>query len=515
MKYYYKSLLLFFTIFFFYLIFLPSAHFPSDTLYSLETAKSISKGKLSVLPDEKLPNLAVGREGRFYSKYGLGYALIFLPAALISRIITSEPASEYVFIALASFTNTIAATVIIFCFVILFRKFGYSGKVVYFSALSIAIASVLLPYSKINHTEIPSTALLMIFFVLYSDSSRPGIRRLMAMGTIASLLILLKIGNIVYFMTILGSGLFIILKDKWSFRKIISFSGVPLITVTFMLFYNYYRFSDPFNFGYGSEQRMFVTPVYIGLTGLLFSPSKSLFLFSPLVIPSVIGLAKCLKKSLFTVIPAAIMIIGNICFYARWHDWHGGWSWGPRLIVPSIILLHMFLPEFIAAFRRNLFAILIYIILFSSAIYVNILGASVWYQQIYYFHHDYNSVKNSHVVIATKIFLHKISKDDEIYECKYFNCDCTAGHFKRLWGDLVEESNSIHFNKYETFRGFAFPWSTLRRNFQIEYLWIIPCILATLSAIGSILLWKMSAGEKGSPQRKSFIWITQIIVSSQ
>jgi hypothetical protein len=75
----------FFASLFFFAIFAPSGHMPSDTRYSLATAQSICSGSLSIRPSENLPHLSKGTHERFYSKYGPGYAMLFVPSAIVAN----------------------------------------------------------------------------------------------------------------------------------------------------------------------------------------------------------------------------------------------------------------------------------------------------------------------------------------------------------------------------------------------------------------------------------------------
>ncbi len=141
--------------------------------------------------------------------------------------------------------------------------------------------------------------------------------------------------------------------------------------------FNGLRFGVDLTSGYGdqSEGVKFTTPLLVGLHGLLFSPGKGLFFFSPALVLGVWGWCR---------IPAAYRWIRNLAIasylpfflgMAMWQNWDGGWCWGPRHIVqigPPIMLGAVFLfwgpVSFAARISRS--AIL------AVAVFVQIYGST-------------------------------------------------------------------------------------------------------------------------------------------
>jgi hypothetical protein len=114
--------------------------------------------------------------------------------------------------------------------------------------------------------------------------------------------------------------------------------GVPLAAcLALVLWHNAVRFGSPFDSGYSDEG--FTTPLYVGLYGLLLSSGKSIVLYSPIVLLAPPGLV-----FLWRWRPAEALLIGSLAlvtllYYAAWWAWYGGWSWGPRFLVPTLPFL--------------------------------------------------------------------------------------------------------------------------------------------------------------------------------
>jgi len=257
---------------------------PSDTEYGIATAGSLVRhGTLAVAPTARLNRLLQGSDGKFYSRYGIGYALLFVPVILVSDGVAAISGNRRDFVEqfIVSFTNTFAAAVIILLFFQLFIMLGYSHRVSLAAVIGIGCASLLLPYSKIIHSELPDTILLLLFvrIVIVSRNIDPATG--LQLGVIASLLILLKPGNVCYAAVIGIYGMLSLVKSRRSIRGVLIMIACGVITIAGMMVLNRIRFGSVFNTGYGAEQGQFTTPLLHGLAGLLFSPSKSLFLFSP------------------------------------------------------------------------------------------------------------------------------------------------------------------------------------------------------------------------------------------
>ena len=109
--------------------------------------------------------------------------------------------------------------------------------------------------------------------------------------------------------------------------------AVPGIAATFA--YNIARFGHPLSFGY--EDVGFTTPLLTGLSGLLFEPRKSLLLFAPIaaVLPLALWHLWRSDRAGFVLIAANFGI--TFAAVAMWFAWHGGWCWGPRLLIPGLV----------------------------------------------------------------------------------------------------------------------------------------------------------------------------------
>lgn len=485
----------------FFSIVTPMGNVPSDTEYSIATAESlVHHGSPGVAPTPRLRQLRKGVDQQYYSRYGIGYAVLFVPAVVISDIAGTlfHLNREYVEQVIVSFCNTILASLILVLFYDLFGTLGYSHRISLVSIAGIGCASILLPYSKIIHSEIPATVVLLLFVQTVIAKRMLDVRTGLRLGVYASLLMLFKPGNICYAVIIALYGLWLARKKRSTPAGFLVMAGAVLITGFFMMMLNKIRYGSLFDTGYGTEQFLFTTPLITGLAGLLLSPSKSMFLFSPLTVICTIALPRLFRRWGDVAAVLVGLVVLPLLFYAKWHDWHGGWSWGPRLIVPSIILLHLSFAECIIWCKTNRAVKYVVVVSAVAGCMINIPGSLVWYQQIYHFHQDYTSVARSHPAIALKLLVNKVHDRDEVYSCSDYGLDCKSVDYEKIFHVNVR-NDSIGFSGFEKFQGLAVMWDGVHRNFNMHFLWCIPCGLLLLCLYGCYRAWNFV------PERKSAV----------
>jgi hypothetical protein len=102
-----------------------------------------------------------------------------------------------------------------------------------------------------------------------------------------------------------------------------------------LLWYNQVRFGGAFETGYHFDSgEGFTTPIWQGLWGLLISPYRGVFWFTPLFLASVAAWPSFRRQHRPEGwITAAISLV-LLVEYSLWWMWWGGFAWGPRFLVP-------------------------------------------------------------------------------------------------------------------------------------------------------------------------------------
>jgi hypothetical protein len=373
-------------------------------------------------------------------------------------------------------------------FFVLFVRLGYTAKPSLAAVFVICSSSILLPYSKIIQSETLTTLLLLLFLIIVADAKKIGPLLGALLGCILAGLYLIKISNVIFGIII---GLYVaydLKKQNCERNAGILFLCISILPLAGLLYLNWYRFGTVFNFGYGEEQKQFSTPIMTGLCGLLFSPSKSLFIFSPLIVAGFLGVKSFAEKHRLMAIIILSLAIVDVVFYARWHDWPGGWAWGPRLIVPVIIIMHVFCIEFFVFTKKMVWRKAVFTVVFMIAIGVQLLGSMVSYQQIHYFYSDPFSMRNSQLEVAAKLFIHKSQGKEEVYTCEEMNFNCREKPYER--DGRMFGGSRYDFRDRGTFLGFATLWSGMHHNFGWKYIEYFPLVLLFFSVACARRAWK-------------------------
>jgi hypothetical protein len=99
----------------------------------------------------------------------------------------------------------------------------------------------------------------------------------------------------------------------------------------FQLWYNDAYFHDPFFQPFG--RAYWSTPLMEGLSGILLSPGRGLFVYSPVLLGSFLGMALAWRRHGDPLLRAlSVGILPTLLLYGKWGNWWGGWSYGPRLL---------------------------------------------------------------------------------------------------------------------------------------------------------------------------------------
>jgi hypothetical protein len=346
-----------------------------DTVRRLQTTHSFWTSAPAVLPEEYPEFGVMGRNGAIYAWYGMGQSLLMLPSDMVGTFLERMPRfadfSDHdpgIRAILVSYSVNIPVCIltVLVCFRFL-RLLEFTANQAMAGSLGLLLGTTFLLYTQ-NMLENNFILMLTLTGLCFQyEWVRTGSTRSLWIGSLAlgaNLLTRLTTG-----MDIAAAALFVVLvlwlngfRGRDLMARLYGYARVagPSYAVFLLVdrIYQYYRFGSFFN-TYVSiaaeQQRKFnpslppnfpwTTPLREGFLGPLITPEKSIFLFDPLILLTLL-LSFLVWKRFGSEIKAYLLaalwlLVIYILFYARYFVWSGDYAWGDRYITTPVQLLAM------------------------------------------------------------------------------------------------------------------------------------------------------------------------------
>ena len=359
----------------------------ADTMHRLQTTHWLWTSQPQVFPNE-YPEFGLhGRNGKIYSWYGIGQSLLMLPADIVATWVShwhvfsdyqDDPAVRSIIV---SYSTNILINVLTALVVFRFlQQLRFSVKEAVAGVLALMFCTTHLHYTQ-NMQENNYIMLLTLVGLSYQyEWLRGESRRALWIGSAALGLNLLT--RVTTAIDVVATGVFLLrvlwfesVSGRALWDKILAYCkvAVPVYAAFAVIerFYSYYRFGSftqtylpifaremkaqdptlPANFPWS-------TPLHEGVLGALFKPEKSIFLFDPLILLSIV-LIVMLWKQLDNVVRAyvvssLVLLIGYITFYARYAYWAGDFAWGDRYVSTAVQMVATLALPLLLHYRANL-----------------------------------------------------------------------------------------------------------------------------------------------------------------
>ncbi len=355
---------------------------------------------------------AFGPEGDVFSKKGPAPAFLAVPFYLIGWFSGLLPVAglRLSMLQTALWTNAFITALTAVLLAQTVRALGYRPRAALLSASLFGLGTIAWPYATHFFGEpVSALAILGLFYALLR-LRQTGLARFAAWaGTAAGIMIATSAAHAVL---LVPFGLYLlggitnqqISNQRMANRRIggyriSQFNYLPghhppsavrysyilpfilplLCAVALLAWYNWARFGTPFNTGYHFEAGEGFTADWLqGLWGLLFSPYRGWFWYTPLALASLAawpGFIRRHRAEGWLLLTVALILIG---LFAKWWMWWGGFAWGPRFLVPlAPVFVLVLAPWLNRGHRRNRWLMLALLAGFSA--FVQLLAVSVNY----------------------------------------------------------------------------------------------------------------------------------------
>jgi hypothetical protein len=281
--------------------------------------------------------------GKLYVQQAFFTSAVHVPGVALRRYLAkSNPALDPLVKPMTSHMGT-QVMAAIGCLVF-FRLLAYLGISLLASSLAtfaLAFGTFLPIYARTAWSEGLQAACFIGFYsALLRVKDDPGRRTGLWFGFWTGLLINCKY---VFALALPGAVLFLAY-HAWRarlWRRLLSaaaWSALPgALLLAVILWYNWARTGVSTNSGYptvaGLTQTVFRENLLVGLWSYFFSFGKSIFLYDPPLLLSVLAIPLVIRRNRATLWALLLTAGPVICLYSKFVFWSGDWCWGPRYIL--------------------------------------------------------------------------------------------------------------------------------------------------------------------------------------
>jgi len=354
------------------------------------TRSVMDRGELSFAPlpgSDKFggPEAPAGPDGgpRRYSKYGVGLSLACVPMYGLSRLLLplAGEGEEHVFVTpsvvegraswessdptewgdprsfrwlwydaadfeesfgalLCSWTNALIGAGVAAMILLILAELGVGLRAATLTALMVGLGSPLWHYATVMFSEPLAILLLLVALgALLRRRAGGGGAWLVGMGLALGGIGLTKIALLTLALPL---GLALSLgwwgRPRLAVREVALIGAGLLLPVAIGVAYNLARFGTPWETGYGDETQAWTNPFLEGFVGLLLSPGRGALLYCPALFLGYALLPELWRRSREAAVVAGLTLPVLVLLYSRWWMWEGGWCWGPRFLLPGVVV---------------------------------------------------------------------------------------------------------------------------------------------------------------------------------
>ena len=258
-------------------------------------------------------------------KHGLGLSLLFAGPYAVARLLDADP------IPAAMATNAFVFGFAAISLLALARLLDASWGQALVTTLLIAAGTPLLPFVATGFSELAVAATVALGLVAVAGAGKGRAWAAPLAGAAAGAATLLRTDSLVLVLPVLAVGL-VAASREWRSAWDFCLAAAPFLLA--WGWYNHIRYGAPWRLGY-YEDEGFIYPFMRGLYGLVLSPGRGLLWYAPLVLLAVVGGRAAWRRNPTLAAVAAVLFLARPPFYASW-AWEGGWTWGPRFLVPGM-----------------------------------------------------------------------------------------------------------------------------------------------------------------------------------
>jgi hypothetical protein len=288
------------------------------------------------------------------SAWPVGHAILVLPWTAIGHALAKLPglpsANEDLAVSAGTcWSSATFAAIAVAASFLLFLQLGARPRIALVCSLLLAFATPLFVYSGWLYSEPATAAILLVSaWLLFGAGTSPSFSRAALASLLLAFSIHMRPANFVSAIVFLGATFLLDRPTKLTrlpYRTTVILATFVSLSVIIYLLRNQVLFGNPFDYGVppsaenGKDLESWHNPVWVGVFGYLISPGKSAFLFAPPIVLGILGIPALWRRHRPLAFLCVALPVVNLLLYSIRTQWEGGYNYGPRYLVPSLVFL--------------------------------------------------------------------------------------------------------------------------------------------------------------------------------
>ncbi len=314
---------------------------PDEELMYQVTRSLAERGSMNIGDTGLAERLTLtGADGRTYVPYSPVASVISVPFYKLGQALAAVLPTRYSEVSprfAVGLRDPLISALSCVVFYALAVELGFGAAVAVLLTLAFGLATLVWPFSKYSFSE-PVTGCFLLLSVYAAFAAVRSTRLTwsalsgVALGLAVASKATAGLAIPVELLYLGAAGTPTLLTRA---RRLVPFVVILGLPAAALAFANLTRFGDALDTGYRIQSVInFSNP--IGIAGLLFSPSKSLFLYAPVALLGLIGLVILVRKLPWEAAVFFWLIASHVVFHGLLVIWPGDAGWGPRYLVPIV-----------------------------------------------------------------------------------------------------------------------------------------------------------------------------------
>lgn len=309
-----------------------------DNEVKLQVARNLARGQGPVLT-ERTPDDATyvvhGRDGRVYSPYPLLASALQLVTLAAAPVIGGLHEGSGTLLVLALLGWAVVA-------------WGRAAQVSILAAVSgallVTLGTMLWPMAALGYDVVVEA--LALALILRAGTAEATGRRWALAGLAFGAALATRLGA-----AVVGFSAAVLLLAQHprglgpTARRSMTFALGAVPGVILVLWFNWLRFGSPLQFVQASvlgRVDQLASPWFSrvhleGIAGLLVSPGKGLFWYSPPLLGVLLLAPLLVRRYGATIAALGVQLLASAFLFGAFRYWHGDWAWGPRYVAPLCV----------------------------------------------------------------------------------------------------------------------------------------------------------------------------------